>query len=152
MCCTCAKLTRIYESVLHSGVSAALIAEVKVDAFTASTVRHSNTFLRSVIHKVITHLQGWRRPTDAQDNTLEVCAKTQGERHCQNFRRLRRAEVTSSLRSQTPFFSRLAALDGPYFIEFDTKLIHLFGFWVGVLINRSTTWSWSALPKFSSRA
>ena len=103
-------------------------------AFTAGTIRHSNTFLRSVIHKVITHLQGWRRPTDARDNTLEVCAKTQGERHCQNFRRLRRAEVTSSLRSQNTIFFRLAALAGPYFIEFD-EIDHLFGFWVGVLIN-----------------
>ena len=58
----------------------------------------------------------------------------QGERHCQNFRRLRRAEVTSSRRSQNTRYA-LAALAGPFSIEFDTKLIHLFGFWVGVLIN-----------------
>ena len=61
---------------------------------------------------------------------FEACAKTQGERHSQNFRRLRRAEVPSSLRSQNTFFSRLAALAGSYFpnlIEID----HLFGFWVG---------------------
>jgi len=107
-----------------------------------------------VIHKVITHLQGWRRPTDAQDNTLEVCAKTQGERHCQNFRRLRRAEVTSSLRSQnTNFFS--GSLRSPGFILPNlTKLIHLFGFWVGVLINshNMVMERWSALQNFRAES
>ena len=92
------------------------------------------------------------RPTDAQDNTLEVCAKTQGERHCQNFRRLRRAEVTSSLRSQnTNFFS--GSLRSPGFILPNlTKLIHLFGFWVGVLINSLNMGSGSALQNIRAES
>ena len=99
---------------------------------------------------MITHLQGWRRPTDAQDNTLEVCAKTQGERHCQKFLSpaARRGDKLAALAKH--IFFRLAALAGPYFIEFDEidSLIRILG--RAPLINTSS--SWSALQNFRAES
>ena len=63
----------------------------------------------------------------------------------------RRGDKLAAL-ANTNFFPRLAALDGPYFIEFDTKLIHLFGFWVGVLINSLNMGSGSALQNIRAES
>ena len=115
------------------------------DAFTASTVRHSNTFLRSVIHKVTTHLQGWLDQPMRRTIHLKCVRKRKERGIVKNFRRLRRAEVTSSLRSQNTNFPSGPLRSPGLILPNLTKLIHLFGFWVGVLINSLNRGSWSAL-------